>query len=191
MSERIIKAVTALREQGPKLNLGDPRIMRTNLLFMYQLIVASEKLLEVAAKEAVPNYLRNYYRNHVEEERGHAQWLCDDLASADVVADSELHFRAAMELAGMQYYLIHHVNPAALLGYMAVLEGFPFDLEQLKVLETIHGERLLRCLRYHAENDRNHKVELFKVIDQLDDEDIYQNAVRTQLLLNEAFSKLC
>ena len=191
MSERIIKAVTTLREQGPKLNLGDPRIMRVNLLFMYQLIVASEKLMEVALETSNDVVLGNYLTHHMSEEQDHAQWLCDDLASADIVADSELHFRAAMELAGMQYYLIYHVNPAALLGYMAVLEGFPFDLEQLKVLETIHGERLLRCLRYHAENDRNHKVELFKVIDQLDDEDIYQNAVRTQLLLNEAFSKLC
>jgi hypothetical protein len=189
MSERIIAGVEELRKEAPLLELSNKTVLIHNLIWMYQVIVASENLMELA-RDAAPEASRvfhKYMRTHLEEERNHAEWLAEDLSTAGVNVKRLPLNRSAVELVGSQYYLIHHVSPVAILGYMAVLEGFTFPLELLEQLEAIHGKEPLRCLRYHAENDIEHRKELFKVIDQLDDPIIYDNAIRTQLLMNEAF----
>jgi len=190
MSERIIADVEELRKEAPLLELSNKTVLIHNLIWMYQVIVASENLMELA-RDAAPEASRvfhKYMRTHLEEERGHAKWLADDLATLGVDVRYMPLNRSAVELVGTQYYLINHVSPAAILGYMAVLEGFPFPLDVLEQLEAIHGVEPLRCLRYHAENDIEHRKELFKVIDHINDPSIHSNALRTQQLLNEAFS---
>lgn len=189
MSERIIADVQALRKEAPVINLADRTKLILNLVWLHQIVVASENLMALAAAEAhsAAKVFRTYMTTHLEEERHHAEWLADDLRTVGVNVKRLPLNRSAVELAGSQYYLIHHVSPAAILGYMAVLEGFTFPLDMLEQLEAIHGKELLRCLRYHAENDLEHRKELFKVIDELDDPIVYDNAIRTQLLMNEAF----
>lgn len=191
LSEQIIQTVSAMRELAPQVNLADQRVLIANLVFLYQVIVASEDLMSVALLETKNPRLTHYLLEHGPEEKDHAKWLRSDLLTVGVDPERSELIRAAAELVGTQYYLIHHRNPAALLGYMAVLEGFPFPVDVLELLEKIHGTELLRCLRFHAVHDQEHRVELFRVIDDLNDQDIYQNAVRTQFLLNEAFARLC
>lgn len=189
MSERIIADVGELRKEDSVIDLADRTTLILNLVWLHQVVVASENLMALAAAEAhsAAKVFRAYMTAHLEEERHHAEWLADDLRTVGVDVRKLPLNRSAVELAGSQYYLIHHVSPAAILGYMAVLEGFTFPLDMLEQLEAIHGKELLRCLRYHAENDIEHRKELFKVIDQLDDPIIHANAIRTQLLMNEAF----
>lgn len=188
LSEKIIRDVGALREQGPTLDLTSRAAVIHNLIWIHQIIVASERLMEVA-HDAAPyaaRVFRGYMENHVKEERNHAEWLASDLATIGIdVAKLPLN-RSAVELAGSQYYFILHKSPAALLGYMAVLEGFPVPVSVVEQLEQLHGKDLFKCLRYHAENDPEHRKELFRVIDELDDPVIYENAIRTQFLMNEA-----
>ena len=191
LSETIVQTITAMREQAPRFDLADKGCMVANLVFMYQVIVASEDLMQQAHDAATNTVLRGYLDSHLPEEHDHAAWLRSDLLTIGIDPEKSKLIRSAAELVGTQYYLIQHRNPNALLGYMAVLEGFPFDIELLEQLEVIHGKELLRCLRFHAVHDQEHRVELFRVIDELNDPDILQNAVRTQMLLNEAFAKLC
>lgn len=189
MSERIIADVQALRKEAPVINLADRTKLILNLVWLHQIVIASEDLMTTAILKApaAAKVFRAYMTDHLEEERNHAEWLAEDLATIGIDVNYTPLNRSAVELVGSQYYVINHVSPAAILGYMAVLEGFPFPLDMLEQLEAIHGKELLRCLRYHAENDIEHRKELFKVIDQLDDPIIHANAIRTQLLINEAF----
>lgn len=184
LSEQIVKAVGQLRELAHPVALHEPGVLVENLVFICQVIAASEKLMEEAAQETDSKVLREYLTGHLEEERDHAKWMADDLSKWGIDVAKVPPQRAAMELAGSQYYLIKHQTPNALLGYMAVTEGFPFPLDVLEQLENIHGKDILRCLRYHAENDPQHRVQLFETIDKLDDLRIYENAIRTQMLLN-------
>lgn len=160
--------------------------MARNLCWLYQVMTGSENLMRVALDDACPT-LRTYLEHHKGEEEDHAKWLADDLAEWGIDASEVPLMRSAAELVGIQYYLIFHRSPNALLGYMAVLEGFPFPLQVLEQLENIHGKEVLRCLRYHAENDIEHRKELFRVIDKINDPVIFENAMRTQFLINEAF----
>jgi Iron-containing redox enzyme len=155
-----------------------------NLVFTHQVITASEGLMEDAiALSSGP--LKAYLAGHLEEERGHAQWLADDLKTAGIDMQTMPKIRRAVEMAGAQYYLIKHVSPLSLLGYMAVLEGLPVALETVADMEAKHGTDLLRTLRYHAEHDLNHRKELFAVIDQYPCEEIMQSAMLTANYINE------
>lgn len=133
--------------------------MLDRLAFCYQVIIASECLLEEAihmlGDDGFEGELKNFYKHHLEDERGHATWLKEDLGDHPV----NLHFGAA-QIAGTAYYLVRHVHPVALMGYMMALEGRPIPMEYVEALEREHGVAAGRTLRLHAEEDPGHHAEL-------------------------------
>ncbi len=175
LSTLVLERVGAIRQQAVcDFSMRATLIERLNL--SHTLMVASERLLSEAAREA-EGALRNYYLNHLEEEKGHAQWLERDLGSVSPV-------RRAQEVAGCQYYLIKHVHPCCLLGYMAVLECFPAPLSFVQELERLHGKEICRTLRHHCENDPQHRVDLLDIIDKMNRPEILDNAVQTAIALS-------
>jgi hypothetical protein len=145
-------------------------VVTKNLAFLHDAVVASEQLLLEAAQsvdllpdEPFRSRLSEYYRSHLEEERGHVTWLRCDLESVGVRPGVPNQY--AMEMVGTQYYLLKHVHPAALLGYLAVVEGDPVPLAVVDSLEGLHGTTLFRFVRFHATKDLEHRIELFEVMD--------------------------
>jgi len=130
-----------------------------HLAFLYQVIIASELLLQEGAfllkDEGWEAELKAFYLKHLGDERHHAEWLKEDLGDQSIV----LHYGAA-QLAGMAYYLIRHVHPVALMGYMQALEGNPMPIEYVESIEKQFGVKAGRTLRIHAENDPGHIEEL-------------------------------
>jgi hypothetical protein len=129
------------------------------LAFWYQVIIASEHMLGEAIfllpETGWEAGLRAFYEKHLADERNHSTWLKDDLGDHPVV----LHYGAA-QLAGMSYYLLRHVHPVALLGYMQALEGKPIDPALIEHLEREHGSAAVRTLKLHALEDPKHIEEL-------------------------------
>lgn len=129
------------------------------LAFWYQVIVASEHMLGEAifllSDEGWEGELKAFYKHHLEDERDHAKWLKEDLGDHPMV----LHYGAA-QLAGMSYYLLRHVHPVALMGYMQALEGNPIDPAVIESLEAQHGPDAVRVLKLHAQEDPKHIEEL-------------------------------
>ena len=183
-STEIMQAVNSIRARSKPLDLMNRRVLVDNLCFVYQFMVASERLLYEAKMQST-GALREYYVEHYDEERGHEEWLADDLRSAGVDVNSIQRSRTAIAMAGGQYYLMKHVSPAALLGYMLVLECSPMPIEQVKILEDAHGKDLLRTLRYHSVHDIDHGEKLRLVIDGMSDPSIMESAVQTAIYLNE------
>jgi len=130
-----------------------------HLALLYQIIIASEMLLDEAAfllkGEGWEADLKAFYLKHLEDERHHAAWLKEDLGEHPIV----LHYGAA-QLAGMAYYLIRHIHPVALMGYMMALEGNPVPVAYVEDIERRFGVKAGRTLRIHAENDPGHIEEL-------------------------------
>lgn len=171
------------------MNILDRPVIVSNLVFMHQVITASEPLMQEALKVADAP-LHAYLTEHAEEEQDHAAWLAADLLTAGIDVDKVPKFRRAVAMAGSQYYLIKHQSPYALLGYMAVLEGFPVSLEAVDALEAAHGKDLFRTLRYHAEHDLDHRKDLFAFIDKNPRPEIMQSAVETAKYMNELSDEL-
>jgi hypothetical protein len=152
-----------------------------NLVFSWHCMKASENLLK-QAKLKSKGKLKAYFAEHLDEERGHEDWLAADLLTAGIDVHKTPIPRLAVEMVGTQYYLINHVDPAALLGYMARHECFPASLVQIELLEKVHGKELLRCARYHALNDVAHGQELLNITDELPQKSqslILENAIQS------------
>lgn len=138
-----------------------------NLIFIYHTIVASENLLRVAIAETSDPALKGYFEKHLEEERDHAQWLAEDLRCVDVEASKTQVPLLAVQMAGSIYYLIFHAHPAALLGYMRVLESWPMDRAKLAEKGRPYPKGLLRTVNHHIENDPDHLKDLLAMIETI------------------------
>lgn len=142
---------------------------------MYHAMVAVEDLLELAAAQSEGS-LRRYFLAHLQEEAGHAKWLRQDIG--DVGTPPTL----VVGMVGRQYYLIRHVSPCALLGYMVLMECFPTPMEALEKMETAHGPEMFRTLRHHAEHDPEHGQDVLRQIDALTDSEktiVLDNAIQS------------
>jgi len=166
----LAERIRDVKKASARIDVMSFDVLAANLLFMHDAVVASERLLVEAAEAAdlLPrspfhDRLSAYFRSHLEEERGELKWLQEDLGSANITPG--VPDPLAMAMVGTQYYLMKHVHPAALLGYMAVVEGDPVPVDVVRVLERTHGKQLLRFVRLHAIKDLKHREELFEVID--------------------------
>jgi Iron-containing redox enzyme len=133
---------------------------------------AATRAEERAPRDPVCAELVPYFLAHAEEERGHDEWLLEDMAGlgiprAEVLARLPPPDVAAM--IGTQYYLIAHAHPIALLGCFAVLEGSPLTEPDLAGLAARSGipRPLLRTLDKHALLDPHHRDDLDALLDAL------------------------
>jgi Iron-containing redox enzyme len=125
-----------------------------------------------AAADPVSAALAPYLEEHIPEELHHDEWLLDDLEvlgkeRSDILARPPTPTIAA--LVGAQYYWIRHYHPVALLGYIAVLEGYPptTALIDALVAKTGYSREAFRTLIAHAELDPGHRDELDELLDTL------------------------
>jgi hypothetical protein len=149
-------------------------------LFMSHCIIRASVPLMEAARDAardrdgdrVASLVADYLESHIEEERGHDQWLLEDLASLGVDPDEVARRPPSPTVAwlvGSQYYWIRHYHPVALLGYITLLEGYPPVASEIADLQrrTEYGPEAFRTLTFHGELDPHHGAELDEVLDSL------------------------
>jgi len=154
---------------------------REYLITSHAIVRASVPLMEAAFARAqclagddpVSARLVSYLPEHIVEETDHDSWLLEDLESIAVDRSTVLDRPPSPRIAalvGAQYYWIHHYHPAALLGYMAVLEGTPPSLTAVEQMieRTGFDRRAFRTLIEHADIDKHHGDEVFGVIDELE-----------------------
>jgi pyrroloquinoline quinone (PQQ) biosynthesis protein C len=150
------------------------------LFAVHAVIRASVPLMETARERAedqarddpVSAGLARYLAEHIPEERDHDEWLLEDLEAIGVDRSAILGRPPSATIAavvGAQYYWIFHYHPVALLGYIAVLEGYPPTVELLDemVARTGYRPEAFRTLIQHAELDPGHRAELDSILDGL------------------------
>jgi Iron-containing redox enzyme len=133
---------------------------------------ARDRARELSATDPVAAGLVDYLRRHAEEERGHDEWVLQDLQSVGV-ASAELLSRppsgAVAALVGAQYYWVLHYHPVCVLGYLIVLEGNPPNRRRLQDLRSRSGlpASAFRTMLEHADLDIDHAAELDDLLDRL------------------------
>jgi len=162
---------------------------------MHGLIRASVPLMEAAAggcgrlppRDRSAEPLAGYLRAHIERERGHDDWLLEDLAVLGAGPPGIAGDEVAM-LVGAQYYWLEFAHPACLLGYIAVLEGCPPDAGFTARLPALTGlpARAFRTLACHAGHDPGHSGDLDRLLDSLP----LSTAVAAAVARNVAFTAL-
>lgn len=133
---------------------------------------ARDRARELSPTDPVAAGLTDYLLRHAEEERGHDEWLLQDLQSVGV-ASAELLGRppsgAVAALVGAQYYWVLHYHPVCVLGYLMVLEGNPPSRRSLQDLQGRSGlpASAFRTMLEHADLDVGHAAELDDLLDRL------------------------
>jgi hypothetical protein len=134
--------------------------------------VAAERSRELAHADAVATAIEPYFTKHIREEMHHDEWLLEDLAVLGfdpAVLLKQPPSPAVAAMVGSQYYWIHHYHPVALLGYIAVMEGYPPTVEQVDDLVTKTGfpRAAFRTMLRHAQLDPHHRDDLDRLLDTL------------------------
>jgi hypothetical protein len=113
-----------------------------------------------------------YLAAHAIEERGHDQWVLDDLGATGIdplLALERIPSSKVATLVGAQYYWLRHVHPVSLLGHMAVVEGHAPQSNFAERLRKVTGypPDAFRTIERHAHIDLNHARDLYALIDSL------------------------
>lgn len=142
-----------------------------------------------------------YLLHHAEEERGHWEWILDDLAVLGVVDRKKEEQRPpsvhATAVVGCGYVWAMNYHPAAYLGYMSMFEGHPYTVEFLEeqILKTGLPREAFRYYLDHARLDQMHAAEIHGLLDDLSlppeaEQAITLCALQTQTLLHELLKSI-
>jgi hypothetical protein len=168
---------TAVYEH-PNLRAVYPELVR----MLHGVIRASVPLLRAAEHEAVrlsatgdpvATALIPYLQEHAIEELHHDDWLLDDYAALGLDPRAVLDLLPSPTVAAMVgavYYWILHVHPVAIMGYLAVTEGWPPSLELIDEIQRRSGypAEAFATLRHHSAIDPDHGDEMWELLDSLD-----------------------
>jgi hypothetical protein len=161
---------------------------------------ALERSRALAPQDPVCAVLAPYLERHIPEERGHDEWIMEDLETVGVPR-AEVWARrpdpGVAALIGAQYYWIFHRHPVALMGYMEIAEGYPPTLELVERLKGSTGfpDGAFRSLRRHARLDLAHREELRETLDALPLEPwhaelVGTSALESAVMAGEVFGRL-
>ena len=158
-----------IRELYPEYLFSVHSIIRASVPIME---MAREQALSISSGDPVAADLADYLVEHIEEERGHDEWLLGDLEAIGVDRRTVLARPPSPTVAsavGAQYYWIFNYHPVALLGWIALLEGYPPSPTTIDRLmaRTGYPREAFRTLAVHAELDVRHGDELFERLDRL------------------------
>jgi Iron-containing redox enzyme len=158
-----------LREIYPEFLFQNHSVIRCSVPLMK---TAAERCEKMLAEEPVAEGMLAYLRKHIPEETGHDEWVLDDLETLGYKREDILKripSPSAAALAGAQYYWIRHVHPVALLGFIAVLEGTPPDVEFFEQTADRIGvpRRAFSNLLLHGKLDPQHRDDLDRTLDVL------------------------
>jgi hypothetical protein len=177
----LVRPIIAARSRQVWDPVGLAERYPTYLMTIHSIIQASVPLMQTALHRLdalatggggppLPAY-REYLEQHIVEETNHDEWCLQDLDALGVGRAAALNAVPTPEVAdhvGSQYFWILHTHPVALLGHMAVMEGFPPTAEVLDRLSVAIGRpEALRCVAHHAVADPTHSREIFDLVASL------------------------
>src|SRR3954451_475136 len=154
-------------------------LYQEDLWTMHSIVRSSVPLMESAIARAhelkpdpVAAGVAAYLESHVDEERGHDEWVLQDLEATGFDRDEPLRRippPAVAAVVGSQYYWIRHHHPVALLGHIAVVEGYPPSVSLAQTLEdrTGFGADAFRSVARHSMLDIHHRDEFLDALDAL------------------------
>jgi hypothetical protein len=166
---RRLAAHPRLPEVWPEYLITTHTIIRSTVPIMQ---MAEERARVLASDDPVAVGVAAYFDAHADEEKDHDLWLLEDLELIGVDRDvvlARVPSPAVASLVGAQYYWILHYHPVTLLGYIAVLEGYPPTGAMIDALvaRTGYERDAFRTLSAHGELDPHHREELDEALDSL------------------------
>lgn len=142
--------------------------------------------------------VRYFLYQHMQEEKGHEDWVLNDLAALGVGRDAALAYAPSvytLALTGYNYSAADRKHPCSVLGMLYALEviasvyGGPFANAQKERL-LLQGELGVSFINSHATLDAEHMRELREIADTLDDAEAQDSVVESALVNFHHFTRI-
>jgi pyrroloquinoline quinone (PQQ) biosynthesis protein C len=126
--------------------------------------------------------VRYFMYEHMQEERGHEEWVLNDLAAMGVEAPAALQYKPSLHmlaLNGYNYWAADRLHPCSALGMLYALEviasvyGGPISAAITESL-MLQDDRGISFISSHATLDAEHMADLRVILNTVRDADAKQ-----------------
>lgn len=142
--------------------------------------------------------VRYFLYEHMMEEKGHEEWVLNDLEVVGVSTSRALAYRPSanlLALTGFNYWSADRGHPCAVLGMVYALEviasvyGGPISAA-IKDSLLLEGDRGISFIFSHATLDAEHMAELRVLLNTLDDDAAKRAIVDSTIVNYELFTRV-
>jgi pyrroloquinoline quinone (PQQ) biosynthesis protein C len=142
--------------------------------------------------------IRYYLYDHMMEEKGHEEWVVNDLEVVGVGRQEVRQYRpsnALLALNGYNYWAADRRNPCSVLGMVYALEviasvyGGPIA-SAIKESLLLDGDRGISFISSHITMDAEHMAQLRLVLNKLHDSESKDAIVESTIFNFEHFTRL-
>ena len=159
---------------------------RRLLLELYHVVWNFNPICAAAASRLTDKHqcIRYFLYEHMQEEKGHEEWVLNDLEVVGVKADQTRAYEPSLSMLGMNgfnYWSAERRHPCSVLGMIYTLEvvasvyGGPMTTAIADSL-LLEGDRGISFISSHATMDGEHMAELRILLNKLEDTEA-QNAI--------------
>ncbi|MBK7617050.1 MAG: iron-containing redox enzyme family protein [Vitreoscilla sp.] len=170
------------------------------LLELYHLVWHFNTVSAAATSRLADSHrqVRYFLYQHMQEEKGHEDWVLNDLAALGVNRDTALAYAPSADtlaLTGYNYWAADRKHPCSVLGMLYVLEviasvyGGPLANAQKERL-LLQGELGVSFINSHATLDAEHMRELREIANTLDDAESQASIVESALVNFHHFTRI-
>jgi pyrroloquinoline quinone (PQQ) biosynthesis protein C len=142
--------------------------------------------------------VRYFLYQHMHEEKGHEDWVLNDLAAVGVDQAAALAYAPSahtLALTGYNYWAADRKHPCSVLGMLYALEviasvyGGPFA-NALRERLLLQGELGVSFINSHATLDAEHMKDLREIANTLDDAESQAGIVESALVNFHHFTRI-
>ncbi|KNZ33695.1 MAG: hypothetical protein AD742_04460 [Methylibium sp. NZG] len=153
---------------------------RKLLLELYHVVWHFNPVCAAAASRVgdAQKQVRYFLYDHMNEEKGHEEWVVNDLEAMGVTAEEALAYKPTahmLALNGYNYWSADRLHPCSVLGMLYALEviasvyGGPMTAAITDSL-LLQGDRGISFISSHATLDAEHMADLRLILNTLQDE---------------------
>jgi pyrroloquinoline quinone (PQQ) biosynthesis protein C len=173
---------------------------RKLLLELYHVVWHFNPVCAAAASRVADTHrqVRYYLYDHMHEEKGHEDWVLNDLQVLGATPEQSLAHQPAVDtlaLTGYNYWAADRRHPCSVLGMLYALEviasvyGGPFA-SALKERLLLEDDRGVSFISAHATLDAEHMADLRVVVNTLQDEEAREAVVESVTVNFHHFARI-
>jgi len=173
---------------------------RNFLLELYHVVWHFNPVCAAAASriDDTNKAVRYYLYQHMQEEKGHEEWVVNDLEVVGVPAARTLAYQPSMRILafnGYNYWAADRKHPMSALGMVYALEviasvyGGPMTAAITESL-LLEGDRGISFISSHAELDAQHMADLRVVLNGVTDDEAKSAIIESSCVNFDQFARI-
>ena len=173
---------------------------RNLLLELYHVVWHFNPVCAAAASRVgdAHKQVRYFLYDHMNEEKGHEEWVINDLDAMGVKVEQALAYQPSqylLALNGYNYWSADRRHPCSVLGMMYTLEvvasvyGGPMTAAITDSL-LLQGDRGISFISSHATMDAEHMAELRVILNTLHDDGVKDAIVESAIFNFHQFTRV-